>query len=90
MGDMQINLNPQQFNLGDGGPSHVAPGPKKHRFFSKSDRALKDHIFNHHVRSTDAGKIFPNAPEGIKTGIEWHDALHAQEAFEWRNEHTHE
>jgi hypothetical protein len=92
MGYAEINLNPEQFGTADGGPSHVAPGAPVRKKYTRSDRELKQHIFDAHTRSTDAGKIGMNPPEGhtFKNGMEWHDHLHATGAFEWRNEHTHE
>ena len=51
MGYAEINLNPEQFNLGDGAPSHVVPGPKVRKKYERSDKELKQHIFDAHTRS---------------------------------------
>ena len=43
MGFAEANLNPQQFDTSDGGPSHVAPGPKKVKKLDKANLELKNH-----------------------------------------------
>jgi hypothetical protein len=90
MGELYLGkLNPQQFN--DGGPEHIRRGPSAHPVFEKSDRALRDHIFDYHTRSTEHGKMEMQPPEGhtFKNGKEWHDWLHENNQFEWRNQHMH-
>jgi hypothetical protein len=92
MGYAEINLNPEQFNLGDGAPSHIVPGPKVRKKYTRSDKELKQHIFDAHTRSNEHGKLGMNPPVGhtFKNGLEWHDHLHATGQFEHRNDHTHE
>lgn len=90
MGELYVSkLNPKQFN--DGVPANVVAGPASHPVFEKSDRALRDHIFDHHTRSGENGKIGMQPPEGhnFKNGKEWHDWLHENNQFEWRNQHMH-
>jgi hypothetical protein len=95
MGDMSINLNPQQFNLGDGAPNHIEPGAAVLPKFEKRDRALKDHIFHSHIQTktfadgSGSGKMF-SVPEGVTDAIAWHESMHAKGEFEHRRAHTHE
>jgi len=89
MGFAEANLNPQQFDTSDGGPSHIAPGPKKVKKLDKANLELKNHIFNAHIRSNENGKVW-SVPEGVTDAKKWHQDMHDNEQFEWRRDHTHE